>query len=39
MLLVRVNVPLQFLRGIFVYGEIIQVHTIGESNYSIKITT
>jgi len=29
-----VNVSLQISRGIFVYGEIIQMHTIRESNYT-----
>jgi len=28
----RVNVPLQNSRGIFVYGEIIKMYTIRESN-------
>jgi len=32
MLMIRVNVPLQISRGIFVCGEIIKMHTIHESN-------
>jgi len=35
MLMIRVNVPLQISRGVFVYGEIIQMHTIFESNYTV----
>jgi len=35
MSIVRVNVPLQTSRGIFVYGEIIKMHTIHESNYTV----
>jgi len=31
----RINVPLQISRGIFVYGEIIQMHTIHETNYRV----
>jgi len=31
----RVNNPLQSSRGIFVYGEIIQMHTILESNCTV----
>jgi len=35
MLFIRANKPLRISRGIFVYGEIIQMHTIHESNYTI----
>jgi len=35
MLMIRVNVPLQISRGIFIYGEIIQMHTVHESNYTV----
>jgi len=31
----NVNVPLQITRGIFIYGEIIQMHTIHEGNYAV----
>jgi len=34
MLMIRVNIPLQFSRDIFVYGEIIQMHTNHESSYT-----
>jgi len=34
MSMIHVKVPLQISRGIFVHGEIIQVHTIHESNYT-----
>jgi len=34
MLMIRVNVPLEISRGIFVYGEITEMHTIHESNYT-----
>jgi len=39
--MIRVNVPLQSSRGILVYGEITQMHTILESNcvYGNKATT
>jgi len=33
-LMIGVNVPLQMSRGIFVYGEIIQMHTIHEGSYT-----
>jgi len=39
MLMIRVKVSLQISKGIFIYVEIIQMHTIRESNYSNKITT
>jgi len=35
MLMIRVNVQLQISRGYFVFGEIIQMHTIHESNYTV----
>jgi len=35
MLMIRVNIPLQISRGMFVYGETIQMHTILESNYTV----
>jgi len=35
MLMIRVNVPLQISRGSFVCGEIIQVCTIYERNYTV----
>jgi len=35
MLMIRVNVSSQISRGIFVCGEIIQMHTIQESNYTV----
>jgi len=35
----RLNVSLQISRGIFVYDEIIQMHTIHESDCSNKTTT
>jgi len=35
MLMIRVNVSFQILRGIFVYGEVIQIHTFHESNYAV----
>jgi len=34
MLLIRLNVPLQISRRIFVNGKILQMHTIHESNYT-----
>jgi len=34
MLMIRVKVPLEFSKGIFVHGEIIKMHTIHESNYT-----
>jgi len=33
--MIFVNVPLQSSRGIFVHGEIIQMHTILESNCTV----
>jgi len=33
--MILANVPLQSSRGIFVYGEIIQMHTILESNCAV----
>jgi len=33
--MIRLNVPLQSSRGILVYGEIIQTHTIRESNCTV----
>jgi len=35
MLMIRVNVPLQISRGIFICGEIIKMHTIYEGNYTV----
>jgi len=35
MLIMRVNVSLQISRGTFVHGEIIEMHTIRESNYTV----
>jgi len=35
MLMIRINVPLQITRGIFVHGDIIQMHTIHENNYTV----
>jgi len=35
MLMIRVNVPLRISRGIFVYGEIIKMHTIHVSNHTV----
>jgi len=35
MLMIRVNALLKLSRGIFVHGEIMQMHTIHESNYTI----
>jgi len=35
MLMIHVNVQLQTSRSIFVYSEIIQIHTIHESNYTV----
>jgi len=35
MLMIRVSVQLQIPRGIFVYGEIIQMPTIYESTYTV----
>jgi len=35
MLMIRVKVSLQISRGIFVNGEILQMHTIHESNYTV----
>jgi len=35
MLMIRVNVSLQISRSVFVHGEIIQMHTIDESNYAV----
>ena len=34
MFMIRVKVPLQISRGIFLYGEIIQMHTLHESNHT-----
>jgi len=31
-----VNVPIQISRGILVYGEVTQMHTIHESNWTIQ---
>jgi len=33
--MIRVNIPLQISRVIFVYGEIMQIHTIHECNYTV----
>jgi len=33
--MIRVNFPLQATVGIFVHDEIIQMHTIHESNYTV----
>ena len=33
--MIRDNVPLQISRGIFIYGEIIKMHTIYEGNYTV----
>jgi len=35
MSMIRVNVQLQISRGIFVYDEIIQMHAIRESDYTV----
>jgi len=35
LLMIRVNVPLQSSRAIFVYGEIIRMHTILESKCTV----
>jgi len=35
LLIIRVNDPLQISRGIFVYDEIIQMHTIHECSYTV----
>jgi len=35
MLMIRVNVSLQISRRIFVNGEILQMHTIHDSNYTV----
>jgi len=35
MSMVRVKVQLQISRGIFVYGEIVQMHAIRESGYTV----
>jgi len=35
MLMICVNAPLQISRGIFAYGEIIQIHTINKGNYRV----
>ena len=35
MLMIRMNIPLQISTGIFVYGKIIEMHTILESNYTV----
>jgi len=35
MLMIHVNIPLQISRGIFVCGDIMQMHTIHESNYAV----
>jgi len=35
MLMIRANVSLQISGSIFVHGEIIQMHTIHESNYAV----
>jgi len=32
---IRANVPLQSSRSVFFYGEIIKMHTIHESNYTV----
>jgi len=37
MLIICVNVPLQISRGIFVDGEITEMHTIHESVYRLYI--
>jgi len=34
-MMMHVNVPLQISRGIFVCGEIIQMHTINKSDYTV----
>jgi len=34
-MLMRASVPLKISKGIFVYGEIIKMQTIHESNYTI----
>jgi len=33
--MIRVNISLQISRCIFVNGEILQMHTIHESNYTV----
>jgi len=33
--MIYVKVPSQISRGIFVYGEIIQMHTIRKRNYTV----
>jgi len=35
MLMMHVNILLQILRGIFVYGEIMKIHTVHKSNYIV----
>jgi len=35
MLMIRVNISLQISRCIFVNDEILQMHTIHESNYTV----
>jgi len=35
MLMIHANVPLQITRDVFVYGGIIKMHTIHESNYTV----
>jgi len=35
MLMTRINVPLEISKGIFVYGEVIQIHTIHEGNDTV----
>jgi len=35
MLMIRLNAPLQISRGIFAYGEIIQMYTMRERNYTV----
>jgi len=35
MLMILVDVPLQISRGIFIYGEIIPMHTSRESCYTV----
>jgi len=34
-MLIRVNIQFQISRGNFVYGEILQIHTIRESNCTV----
>jgi len=35
MLMICAKVPLQISKGIFVYGEIIKMHTIHKGNYAL----